>query len=371
MRFTSNSSELQRTLTKLGGVIPTRSTMPILENLLFELANNTLTVTATDMVISSSISMQVRAGEDGKIAIPAKRLMDTVRSLPDTDAVFDIDTTSNRIKISAGRGEYTLTGESAREYPKAPAFKESGSFTIDAASLRRLIYQTSFAVSADELRPAMMGILLQANEGELRAVATDGHRLSRVAVRRGKEMKLAKDVIVPAKAMIIISKAIDSGDCTLSVSDTYVRFTYENSVLLSRLIDESYPNYESVIPRDNNRLMAVRREDLIGSIRRVGLYASIATHQVKLDMRKGALAISAQDVDFGGEANETIECTYDGEDFAIGFNGHYLVDLLSHLDGEEVEMRFSSPTRAGILAPVGASENEEVLMLIMPVRLNS
>ena len=184
-------------------------------------------------------------------------------------------------------------------------------------------------------------------------------------------MKLAKDVIVPAKAMIIISKAIDSGDCTLSVSDTYVRFTYENSVLLSRLIDESYPNYESVIPRDNNRIVVVRREDLIGSIRRVGLYASIATHQVKLDVRKGALAISAQDVDFGGEANETIECTYDGEDFAIGFNGHYLVDILSHLDGDEVEMRFSSPTRAGILAPVGASESEEVLMLIMPVRLNS
>jgi DNA polymerase-3 subunit beta len=371
MRFTSNSSELQRTLTKLGGVIPTRSTMPILENLLFELANNTLTITATDMVISSSISVQVRGEEDGRIAIPAKRLMDTIRSLPDTDAIFDIDTTSNRIKISAGRGEYTLTGENAREYPKAPTFKESASFTIDAAALRRLIYQTSFAVSADELRPAMMGILLQASEGELRAVATDGHRLSRIGVRRGKEMQLSKDVIVPAKAMNILSKAIDSGDCTLSVSDTYVRFTYENSVLLSRLIDESYPNYESVIPRDNNRVVVVRREELIGSIRRVGLYASIATHQVKLEMRPGTLAISAQDVDFGGEANETMECTYDGEEFAIGFNAHYLVDILSHLDTADVEMRFSTPTRAGLLAPVGASETEDVVMLIMPVRLNS
>jgi DNA polymerase-3 subunit beta len=284
--------------------------------------------------------------------------------------IFEIDTVSNRIKITAGRGEYNITGQSAKEYPQVPAFKETGGFTVDGSTLRRLIHQTSFAVSSDELRPSMMGILLQTKEGELRAVATDGHRFSKFAVHGDIEMKLARDVIVPAKAMIILSKSMEGGDCTLGVSDTHVRFTYDHSVLLSRLIDEAYPNYESVIPQDNTKLVTVKRDEIIGSIRRVALYANPSMPQIRLDLTQKSLSISAQDVDFGGEANETLECSYTGDDLSIGFNAHYLLDMLSHLDTAEVMMRFSSATRAGILVPVNGGENEDVLMLIMPVRLN-
>jgi DNA polymerase III subunit beta len=371
MRFTSNSSELQRILAKLGGVIPAKSTMPILENFLFSLQDGSLTVTATDMMISSSMTIAVRDGIDGKIAIPAKLLLDTVRSLPNTDAMFDIDITSNRIKITAGRGEYNLTGQGAKDYPEFPAFKETGGFALDGSILRRLIYQTSFAVSTDELRPAMMGILLQTKEGEMRAVATDGHRLSRVSVRGESGIQMERDVIVPAKAMTILVKAMEEDKCMVSVSDTHVRFTYDQSILLSRLIDEAYPNYESVIPQDNSKIATVKREDLIGSIRRVALYANPSMPQVRLDLAPNSLTISAQDVDFGGEANEALECSYSGDELPIGFNARYLLDILTHLDSTEVMMKFSTSTRAGIIVPAGTDSGDDIMMLIMPVRLNA
>jgi DNA polymerase III subunit beta len=370
MYFISSSSELQRILTKLGGVIPAKSTMPILENFLFDLQEGLLTVTATDMMISSSMTLSVRNGIDGKIAVPARLLLDTVRSLPSTDAVFDIDTVSNKIKITAGRGEYILTGQSAKEYPEFPAFEETGKFVLPGSILRQIIHQTTFAVSTDELRPAMMGILLQTKEGELRAVATDGHRLARIGIREKTPMQLAHDVIVPAKAMTILVKSMEEDQCSLSVSNTHIKFTYDQSVLVSRLIDEAYPNYESVIPQDNSKIATVKREELVGTIRRVALYANPSMPQVRFDLAQNSLTISAQDVDFGGEANESLECTYSGDDLSIGFNARYLLDILTHLDNKEVTMKFSSSTRAGIIVPSGEEEKNDIVMLIMPVRLN-
>jgi DNA polymerase-3 subunit beta len=371
MKFTSSSIELQRTLNKLGGVIPTKSTMPILENILFSLVGDILTLTATDLAISLTVTLPVKGAEDGSVAIPAKRLMDTIRSLPDTSAVFSIDTTSNKIRITTDNGEYGLTGEGAKEFPAVASFKSSGELNIDSAVLRRLIHRTTFAVSSDELRPAMMGVLFQAKGNTLRAVATDGHRLVRISQVLGQTAGLKKDIIVPAKALQALSKSIEDGECTISTDETHIRFSFGTSVLVSRLIDETYPNYESVIPSDNNKTLTAKREETIASIRRVALYASATTHQIRFDVEKSALRITAQDIDFGGEAKETIPCTYSGEVLEIGFNSNYLLDILTHLDSNEVVFRFSSPTRAGIIAPAGETPGEDIVMLVMPVRLNN
>lgn len=371
MKFTVGTSDLQRILVKLAGVLPSKSTMPILETLLFQLANNTLTVTATDLIITSMINLDVTGSEDGIIAIPAKRLLDTMRSLPDTTATFTIDTTTNKVKITTPNGEYSLTGELAKEYPQIPPFKGSSEFSIESSALRKLIHRTTFAVSMDELRPAMMGILLQAKEKELRAVATDGHRLSRIVYHMASPVQLRKDVIVPAKAMTILAKVVESGICTVSTSDTHVRFVYDNSVLVSRVIEETYPNYESVIPQDNAKIAIVNRDQAVSSIRRVSLYASIATHQVRLELGANSLKLSAQDVDFGGEATEVLPCEYTGDAFEIGFNATYLIEILTHLDTERVLLKFGSPTRAGIIVPADEAQQESTTMLIMPVRLNA
>ena len=370
MKFTASTSDLQRILAKLAGVIPSKSTMPILETFLFQLANNTLSVTATDLVVTSTIELDVTGSEDGIIAMPAKRFLDTVRSLPDTNASFSIDITTNKIKITTPNGEYSLTGESSKEYPQVPPFKGSSEFVIESSALRKLIHRTTFAVSTDELRPAMMGILIQAKGSEIRAVATDGHRLSKISYAIDNPVHLAKDIIIPAKAMIILAKAVESGSCTISTSDTHVRFVYDHSVLVSRIIEETYPNYESVIPQDNTKIAIVSRDQAIASIRRVSLYASATTHQVKLELGANSLKLSAQDVDFGGEATETLPCEYSGDEMEIGFNATYLVDILSHLDTERVKFKFGSPTRAGIVVPAEETQHESTVMLIMPVRIN-
>jgi len=371
MKFTANSVELQRTLSKLGGVIQTKSTMPILETILVELANDALTLTATDMALSLTVTMPVQGTEDGKVAIPAKRFVDTIRSLPDTSARFSIDTTANKIKITTDNGEYSLTGESAKDFPAVPPFKGVEEIRIENSMLRRIIHKTVFAVSVDELRPAMMGVLLQATGGELRAVSTDGHRLVKFQYKCEPPVALKRDVVIPAKALVVLSKSLEEGETIIGVSDTHIRFSFDKSFLVSRLIDETYPNYESVIPGDNTKAMTANREDMVSSIRRVALYASATTHQVRFDIGEEALQITAQDIDFGGDARETIKCTYHDGTMEIGFNSAYLIDILTHLDGESVTFRFSTPTRAGLISPAEQSERESVIMLVMPVRLNA
>jgi DNA polymerase-3 subunit beta len=371
MKFGANSIELQRALSKVGGVVPTRSTMPILESLLFELVNDTLTVTATDMEISLSVSVQVKGSEDGKIAIPAKRMTDTIRALPDTGVSFHIDTVSNKVRIVTDNGEYVLTGESAKDFPSVAEFKGNHQEKLESEALKKIIHRTLFAVSTDELRPAMMGVLLQAVGDEFKAVSTDGHRLVKLVNNMGRSVGLKKDIIVPAKALSLVGRSIESGTIGISVDDTHIMFSFDKTVLISRLIDEIYPNYESVIPRDNDKTMTVKREQMLSSLRRVALYASASTHQVRFEIKKESLTISAQDIDFGGEARETMPCTYTGGELEIGFNSTYMADILSHLESEEVSFAFSTPTRAGIVKPVGPQDTEQVTMLVMPVRLSN
>jgi DNA polymerase-3 subunit beta len=286
-------------------------------------------------------------------------------------AVFVIDEGTHRIKISTDTGEYTLVGESAKEFPQVPPVQGGGDLTFPVDLLRRIIHRTTFAVSGDELRPAMMGVLFQAVDGQMRVVATDGHRLVRVIQKGVETSGLARDVIVPAKALATLGRSVEGETVSCAIGTTHVRFSFGSSVLVSRLIDESYPNYESVIPTDNTKTLQVRREDLMASIRRVALYASATTHQVRLQASDTGLEVSAQDADFGGEARETVACEYTGEAIEIGFNSVYVIDLLSHLDADDVAFRFSTPTRAAVVAPVNQTESEDVLMLVMPVRLAS
>jgi DNA polymerase-3 subunit beta len=242
---------------------------------------------------------------------------------------------------------------------------------FETEKLKSLIYQSAFAVSSDELRPAMMGVLFQAHESALRIVSTDGHRLVRLVYQGADPAALKKDIIIPAKALSVLARSIDGDKTECSFSATHARFEFQKSVLVTRLIDETYPNYESVIPAENDKALRINREQLIGAIRRVALYASAATHQIRLTIGPTSLVVAAQDVDFGGEAKENVSCEYSGDELEIGFNSVYLTDILSHLDGNEVEFKFSSPTRAAIVAPVSTTGDVDVLMLVMPVRLNT
>lgn len=371
MKFIVACIELQKALAKISGVVPSKSTLPILENILFDLSKNTLRLSATDLEVSMSAMLEVKGSEDGKIAVPAKRLMETIRALPDVQLVFHADVSANKIEMITDTGEYVLMGESSDEFPAIPQFKVEDKIVLAGDMLRKMIGRTIFAVSTDELRPAMTGLLLQINEGDLRAVVTDGHRLVRINYKGLKPSKLKRDIIVPAKAMHLVARSVEEGDNTLAVDATHIQFTFGSTTLTSRVIEESYPNYESVIPLDNDKKLTVSRDLLLSSVRRVALYSSSTTHQIRCSLKKNEMRVAAEDVDFGGEAKEKISCQYDDEDMEIGFNSTYLVDILSHIDVDEIEFKLSSAIRAAIVTPAKQKPNEDVLMLVMPMRLNA
>ncbi len=373
MKFTVNSLVLQRSLSKLGGVIQPKSTMPILEHLLFDVVNNTLTATATDLGIWMTVKLEVKGQADGTITVPAKRFTDTLRSLPDTDVDFAADTTTNRITVKTKTGEFNLTGDHHSAFPKMPETEGTDQIDFDGPTLRKIIQKTTFAVSQDELRPAMNGVLLAAKKKSITSVATDGHRLVRYTMTLQKPISFERDVIIPVKTLSIVGRSLEEEASTITLSKTHIRLQFPEWEVVSRLIDETYPRYESVIPAiaDDDKILKANRDTLIQSIRRVSLYANASTHQVRFDIAKDELRVAAQDVDFGWDAKEKISCTFSDTVFMIGFNATYLVDLLGHLDGENVQFRFSSPTRAGLILPEQPTEGEDLLMLVMPVRLNT
>jgi DNA polymerase-3 subunit beta len=328
MKFTVNSNDLQKALTKISGVVPSKSTVPILEDFLFTLSKNTLLVVATDMEISMSATLEVKGSEDGSIAVPARRVMDTIRTLPDMQVVLHADQATNKIRMITESGEYNLVGESSKDYPATPVFKAENEVVLDGSMLGGMINRTIFSVSQDELRPAMTGVLLQLGNGDFRIVATDGHRLVRVHYTNIKDLRANKEIIVPSKALLLVSKMVEMESSTLSVSATHVRFAFKGFTLTSRLIGENYPNYESVIPLDNEKKLVVNRHLLLAGVRRAALYSNSTTHQVRFSLHRNELKLLAEDVDFGGEARERIACVYDEDDLEIGFNAHYVVDIL-------------------------------------------
>jgi DNA polymerase III subunit beta len=371
MKFTVASGDLQKCLANVGGVIPSKSTLPILENFLFELNGNQLKITATDLEISMSVHLEVKGSRNGNIAVPAKKLMETIRALPLTAVEFHADMSSNKIDMNTENGEYRLTGESSDNYPSIPEFKGQDEITIKNETLRRLINKTIFAVSADELRPAMMGVLFQINKKEIRVAATDGHRLVRFINKSFSSCDIVRDVIIPSKALNLVVKSIDSAESKISFSETHAMFTLGEITLISRIIEEKYPNYESVLPLDNDKKLIVDKNQLLASVRRTALYASSTTRQVRLGLKKDSVTVSAEDIDFGSEAHEKLSSEYTGDAIDIGFNSSYVIDVLSHIDPERVQFHFSSPSRAAIVKPETQEEGEELLMLIMPVRLNA
>jgi DNA polymerase-3 subunit beta len=369
MKFGTSSQEIQRALSKVIGVVPSKTTIPILENVLFELEGNDLKITATDIDVAMSISIEVKGTKNGKIAVPAKRLFDTVRALPDIDLTFSADS-NYKITLKTPNGEYKLTGESSDDYPAMPSFKHKSEIVINGEVLKGLVNKTVFSVSTDELRPSMTGVLFHVKDDEFRTVATDGHRLVRLITKDLNIPKTSKEILVPSKTLHLVLKSI-SGETKINYDDKLIKFDFGNGFLISKLIDEQYPNYEAVIPLDYEFKITANRNELLASVKRVSIYSSSTTHQIKLSFTKDSMEISAQDFDIGGEANETISCECTGEEIEIGFNSNYIVDVLGHLETENVMIEYASPIKATIFRPAEKSETEDILMIVMPVRLNN
>ena len=372
MKFIVSSSALLKQLQSINGVITNNPVVPILENFLFEINEGTLTITASDLETSMITELHVEAKENGRIAAPARILLDTLKNLPDQPVTFTIDEETYTIELSSANGRYKLSGENALDFPKVPVVRGSNTIEVPSNLLARAINKTIFAVSSDELRPAMTGIFVQLNENNITFVATDGHRLLRYR-RFDVATGNTASIIIPRKAFTLIKSTLPAEPTTVRVefNTSNAFFSFDNIRMVCRLIDERYPDYENVIPVQNPNKLVIDRYDLLSSVKRISIYSNKTTHQVRLRIAGSELHVSAEDLDFSNEANERLTCQYDGEDREIGFNARFLIEMLNNIDSDEITLELSTPNRAGLLMPASNDENENILMLVMPVMLNN
>ena len=370
MKFVVSSSVLLKQLQQINGVIQTNSVLPILEDFLFEIDKNTLTVTATDLETMMRVSLEVEARESGRVCIPAKILMDTLKNLPDQPLTFNIDNNFG-VDITSDNGKYKVMGENPDNYPKGPDQDETTSFSMTSKGLLTAITKTLFAVALDEMRPAMTGVYFELFEDGLQTVATDAHRL--VKYRRSDVNCPSQDsFIVPRKPLNLLKSALPANEdaITLSYNGSHLFVQHGETLLSCRLIDSRFPDYKVVIPADNPYKLHVAKADFTQALRRIAIFSNKSTNQVVLTITGNLLQLAAQDIDYNFEGNEKMPCSYDGEDMAIAFNAKFLIEMLNATDTEEVVLELSGPTKAGILKPSEQGENEDLLMLAMPLMIN-
>jgi len=371
MKFIVNSSYLLKQLSNINGVITTNPVVPILENFLFEIEKNRLTVTASDLQTSMITEVTVESKEKGNIAVPARILLDTLKNLPDQPVTFSVDESTYSIEISSDNGRYKLAGENATDFPKVPAVSQDFSAILSSEVFARAINNTIFATSNDELRPAMTGVYINLGEKNTAFVATDGHRLVRYR-RTDVKSDNGNAIIIPRKALNLLKTTLpaENTDVSIDFNMSNAFFKFANIRMICRLIDEKFPDYENVIPSSNTIKMTINRQEFLSSIKRISIYANKTTHQVRLKITGSELQVSAEDLDFSNEANERLSCEHEGEDIEIGFNARFLMEMLSNLDSDQIKLNMSASNKAGVIIPVEKDKNEDILMLVMPVMLN-
>ena len=371
MKFIVNSLGLLKQLQLLNGVLNSNNTLPILDNFLFEMKQDELTLSASDLETSMNTRMAIQCKEEGMIAVPAKLLLDILKSLPDQPLTFDVDGKTFGIEITSDNGKYKLTGQNGDEFPKAPAMGASKALLIGADVLNRAISKTIFAAGNDDMRPIMSGVFFEIEPESVRFVATDAHKLVRMT--RSDIGGESAAFIVPRKPLNLLKGALSSlkSEVNMQYTENNAMFTFDNVTLMCRLIEGKYPNYEAVIPKENPFKLTIDRLDFLNSIKRVSIFANRSTNQVRLKLTGSEIQLSAEDLDFANEAHEQLACTFVGDNMEIGFNSRFLQDMLNNLDANNVHVEMSAPNRAGIITEVEKSfENEDILMLVMPVMFN-
>lgn len=378
MKFIVNSQLFVKQLQAISGVLTTNNALPIISCFHFHLDEGKLTVKATDLntTLVTTIT-DIETNTDGltDIAVPSKLLLDILKSLDDVPMIFSVDEKNFGITITSGQGKYRLAGMNPENYPEMPAAKDTLKVVMPASLMTYVVSKTVFAASTDESRPQMNGIYCELTPDCTTFVATDGQKLVRYR-RTDIKSDESTNFIMPSKPMVMLRNIINGRkeDCelTLEYNNTNLFITFDNFYMICRLIDGKYPRYEAAIPKENPNKLTIDRLTLVNTLKRVGLFANQATHQVRFSLNEQELVISAEDIEFANDANEKVPCTYDGSEMEIGFSAKFLAEMLNNLDSEEVLIEMSDPRRAGIIFPVNEVQEESpesMLMLVMPMLL--
>ncbi len=317
-------------------------------------------------------TIDVESDSEGSIALPARLLLDTLKTFPEQPLTFVVED-NNTVEISSNHGKYALAYADGQEFPNAVSVEDASKTTIMGDILATAISKTIFAAGNDDLRPVMSGVFFQFSQDNLTFVATDAHKLVKYT-RNDVSATETAEFIMPKKPLNLL-KGILAGsddDVLVEYNESNAKFTFENSVLICRLIDGKYPNYEAVIPKENPNKLVISRTQFLNSVRRVSIFSNKTTHQIRLKIAGAELNISAEDIDYSNKAEERLSCDYQGDDMQIGFNSRFLTEMINNLNSDNVQLEMSLPNRAGILTPVdGLDEGEHITMLVMPVMLNN
>ncbi len=372
MKFIVSTTSLLKHLQSVQGVINSSSVLPILDNFLFEIDDKNLTICTTDLNTTMKTSLPIEGKGKAKIAVPSKILLETLKSLPDQPITFSFDDNTFAIEINTDKGKYKLSGENGEDFPAIPEVSRASSFSIPSSALLSAVTNTLFAVGTDELRQAMTGVKFELDTNSINFVATDAHKLVLHTVKK-IAIEETGGFIVPRKALNLLKSALPGDDTLVTVehNSTNVFFSFKEIHLVCRLIDQKYPDYTAVIPKDNTNILTINRAEFLNTLRRISIYSNKTTYQVRLKIKGSELQVSAEDLDFSNQADETLACEYSGTDMEIGFNARFLIEMLNTLGGEMVKFEMSLPSRPGVMLPTDQEPNEETLMLIMPVMLNT
>ncbi|MEN9522046.1 MAG: hypothetical protein RL065_423 [Bacteroidota bacterium] len=372
MKFIVSTTALLKQLQSISGALAGNKVLPILDSFLFDIQKSNLTLCSSDLETSMITSLEIECKDSIKVAIEGKQLIDVLKNLTEQPLTFNIDAENYSVEINSDNGIYKLNGEDGDNFPKVPKMNtDAEPITMAGSTLAHIIGSTFFAIGTEELRPAMTGLFFQLNTDGASFVGTDAHKL--VCIKRSDiSYKDSANFIVPRKSIGIV-KNILPNDLT-PISITYDKnnayFDCGKIQLVCRLIDAKYPDYEAVIPAENPNQLFISKDDLLGALKRVCIFSNKTTNQVALKLKGSALRIEGQDLDFSNEANESLACNYNGADMEIGFNGKFLIDMLTAINAENIRLEMSTPSRAGIILPETQPENESLLMLIMPIMLS-
>ncbi|MFV0591340.1 MAG: DNA polymerase III subunit beta [Draconibacterium sp.] len=376
MKFVVSSTDLLSHLSAISKVISSKSTMPILDNFLFQLNDSGLTITASDLesTLITSIELDNIDGT-GAVAIPAKLITDTLKEFPEQPLTFQIDKSSYLVEIFSDNGKFSIMGQDPEDFPEQPELNEEGAASINVSHvvLQKGIEKTLFATADDELRPVMNGIFVELSPEYMSFVASDAHKLVRYR-RIDAKAELESSFILPKKPASLLKNLLpkEEFDVKVEFDDKNAFFTLSNYKLICRLVEGNYPSYNSVIPANNPNKMVIDRLNLYNTVKRVSVFSNQASNLIKLNINDNKLVVSAQDIDFSISAVERLACEYEGDEIEIGFKSTFLSEILSNISSGDVRLELSDPTRAGLLLPAeNDHEDEDMLMLLMPMMINA
>ncbi len=376
MKFVVSSTELLGHLQAISRVISSKNTLPILDNFLFSLSGNDLEITASDLESTLITRMKLENAEgDGIIALPARILLDTLKEFSAQPLAFDLNMDTMAVVISSENGKFSVVGQNGIDFPALPSIKKDKkfTFTINADILLTGINRTLFATADDELRPVMGGIFVEAATDKITFVASDAHKLVRYQ-RLDSRADDNASFILPKKPASLLKNILprEEGAVTVEFDDKNAFFSLNDYKVVCRLVEGNYPNYNSVIPKNNPRKITIDRVEFYNTLKRVSVFSNQASNLVKLQLKGNQVTVSAQDIDFSISAYERVKCQYEGDEIEIGFKSVFLVEILANIATQDVMIELADPTRAGLFLPAETeNESEDLLMLLMPMMINA